>query len=122
MSFSDLTDDADEVPDEVLLTSSTFPTPLQIFAGVGGLALLAEHLPLLYPEISRQITAAESGESTPNMTNGADTSNDWVTVDNYPEDLYTVRISALFLNRFFNPIYEEGGGLYKWNSSVCRSV
>lgn len=89
---ADLTDDIDEVPDEILLSSPTFPTPLQIFASVGGLALLAEHLPLLYPEISRQITAAESGESTPNLSNGGDNANDWVTVDNYPEDFYMVSL------------------------------
>ncbi|XP_052766452.1 baculoviral IAP repeat-containing protein 6-like isoform X2 [Mya arenaria] len=89
-SQPDLTDNADEVPDEVLLTSPMYPTPLQVFASVGGLALLAEHLPLLYPEISRQIASpVTSGETTPNMTNGAD--NDWVTVDNYPDpDFYSL--------------------------------
>ena len=61
-----------------------------MFASVGGLALLAEHLPLLFPEISRQITLADnSSETTVGM---ADTSQDWVTVDSYPEDFYDVRI------------------------------
>jgi len=99
-TFSVETDDADEIPDEVLLTSPTFPTPLQIFATVGGLALLAEHLPLMYPEISRQITTSDTGETTPNMTNGADNLNDWVTVDNYPEDFYTVSLTYNNRNLF----------------------
>ncbi|XP_053375851.1 baculoviral IAP repeat-containing protein 6-like isoform X2 [Mercenaria mercenaria] len=84
----DLTDDADEIPDEVLLTSTPFPTPLQVFASGNGLALLAEHLPLLYPEISRQMTSSEPGEMTPNVTVGNDPNQDWVTVDSYPEDFY----------------------------------
>ena len=62
----------------------------QVFASVGGLALLAEHLPLLYQEISHQITSPSSGESTPNLTKGGENPNDWVTVENYPEDLYMV--------------------------------
>jgi len=61
-----------------------------VFASVGGLALLAEHLPLLYPEISRQLPSPDnSGQTTPNMTNGTD--NDWVTVDSYADqDFYQV--------------------------------
>ena len=83
-------DEPDEIPDELLLSTSPFPTPLLVFASVGGLALLAEHLPLLFPEISRQITLADnSSETTVGM---ADTSQDWVTVDSYPEDFYDVRI------------------------------
>lgn len=86
----DAADDPDEIADEVLTASSTFPTPLQVFASCNGLALLAEHLPILYPEISRQITSADSGEVTPNVTVGSDPNQDWVTVDSYPEDYYMV--------------------------------
>ncbi|KAL4237916.1 Baculoviral IAP repeat-containing protein 6 [Mactra antiquata] len=84
----DITDDIDDIPDSVLLSSATFPTSLQIFASVNGLALLAEHLPLLYPEISSQITSTESGETTPNANTTTDPNQDWVTVDSYPEDYY----------------------------------
>ena len=83
------TEQPDEIPDELLLSTSPFPTPLLVFASVGGLALLAEHLPLLFPEISRQITLADSSSET--TVGMADTSQDWVTVDSYPEDFYDVR-------------------------------
>ena len=87
---SEENEEPDEIPSETLLSTSPFPTPLLVFASVGGLALLAEHLPLLFPEISRQITLADSAsETTAGLT---DASQDWVTVDSYPEDFYDVRI------------------------------
>ena len=73
-----------------------------MFASVGGLALLAEHLPLLFPEISRQITLADSSSET--TVGMADTSQDWVTVDSYPEDFYDVR-SILFLQNIVQPVW-----------------
>lgn len=54
-------DKAEDIPDEFLLASPAFPSALQVFASVGGLALLAEHLPLLYPHIARQGMAADVG-------------------------------------------------------------
>ncbi|XP_041353670.1 baculoviral IAP repeat-containing protein 6-like isoform X2 [Gigantopelta aegis] len=71
-----------DVPDEVLLRSPGFPSALQVFASVGGLALLAEHLPLLYPEITRQ---ASSPEATTENNNIADLGQDWVTVESSDE-------------------------------------
>ena len=68
-----------------------------MFASSNGLALLAEHLPLLYPEISRQMNSSESGEVTPNVTVGNDPSQDWVTVDSYPEDFYMVCKSKYYI-------------------------
>ncbi|XP_067680641.1 baculoviral IAP repeat-containing protein 6-like isoform X2 [Haliotis asinina] len=72
----------EDVPNEVLLCSATFPSALQVFASVGGLALLAEHLPLLYPEITRQ---AASPEATTDNNNVSDIGQDWVTVESSDE-------------------------------------
>ena len=72
------------IPDEVLLDTPSFPSALQVFASVGGLALLAEHLPLLYPEVTRQVTPP----TIPNdNNNAAGLGNDWVTVES-SEDIY----------------------------------
>ena len=49
---SGITDEV--IPDSVLLETSSAPTALQVFASVGGLSLLAEHLPVLYPEVSKR--------------------------------------------------------------------
>ncbi len=51
----------------------------QVFASVGGLALLAEHLPLLYPEVSRQVAPAP-GPSHAHAT-PTNIASDWVEVD-----------------------------------------
>ncbi|XP_069118544.1 baculoviral IAP repeat-containing protein 6-like isoform X2 [Argopecten irradians] len=81
--------DDDVIPDETLLSVSSFPTALQVFASVGGLALLAEHLPLLYPEISRHPTqdllANNYGSK---IICNANEMLDWVTVEPFPEDFY----------------------------------
>ena len=68
----------------MLLDTPAFPSALQVFAGVGGLALLAEHLPLLYPEVTRQVTPLEvTKENTSNL------GHDWVNVES-AEDIYEV--------------------------------
>lgn len=81
----------ESIPDESFLSVPTFPTSLQVFASVGGLALLAEHLPLLYPEISRHSSQSTPGPST-NGKPSSDSSEffDWVTVEPFPEDFYEV--------------------------------
>ena len=68
------------LPDSVLLESPALPSALQVFASVGGLALLAEHLPLLYPEVSRQVSPPAPGPSHPHPT-PANIASDWVTVE-----------------------------------------
>lgn len=40
--------------DESLLETGPIQSPLQVFAGMGGLALIAERLPMLYPDIIQQ--------------------------------------------------------------------
>ncbi|XP_014679554.1 PREDICTED: baculoviral IAP repeat-containing protein 6-like, partial [Priapulus caudatus] len=54
------------------------PTGLQVFASVGGLALLAEHLPLLYPEVTQAATMSVAPpERAPDLGIGTD----WVKVE-----------------------------------------
>ena len=69
----------ERLPDSVFLDTPAFPSALQVFASVGGLALLAEHLPLLYPEVTRQVTppagAADHHSTQSNI------GSDWVTVE-----------------------------------------
>ncbi|GAB1609836.1 baculoviral IAP repeat-containing protein 6-like isoform X2 [Argonauta hians] len=65
-------------PDDLLLKAKSFLSALQVFASVGGLALLAEHLPVLYSEVSRQPVLPDTMESTA----VTDVSQDqWVSVD-----------------------------------------
>lgn len=84
------------IPEEVLLDTPSFPSALQVFAGVGGLALLAEHLPLLYPEVTRQVTPADLCKDS----GGLGLAHDWVTVESN-EDWYEVR-RHIFLDFTFS--------------------
>lgn len=65
-----------------------------MFASVGGLALLAEHLPLLYPDISRQpLSPADPTNGSgycKTVSNSADLGQDWVTIEPFPEEFYEV--------------------------------
>lgn len=45
----------DAAADESLLETSPIQSPLQVFAGMGGLALIAERLPMLYPDVIQQV-------------------------------------------------------------------
>ncbi|KAK6180714.1 hypothetical protein SNE40_008714 [Patella caerulea] len=102
LNSSPVEDDDDTVPDEILLTSSSTPSALQIFASVGGLALLAEHLPLLYPEITRQ---AATTEPVTENNNVADIGLDWVTVESSDElyDPYVEPVSPAPTTRGRHP-------------------
>lgn len=44
-----------DATDESLLETSPIQSPLQVFAGMGGLALIAERLPMLYPDVIQQV-------------------------------------------------------------------
>lgn len=76
------------ISNSVLLQAQNFTSALQVFSSIGGLALLAEHLPLLYPEFSRQATPAEVSKET--AVPGS-IGHDWVTVES-AEDIYEVSI------------------------------
>lgn len=45
----------DAAIDESLLETKPIQSPLQVFAGMGGLALIAERLPMLYPDVIQQV-------------------------------------------------------------------
>ncbi|KAH0622575.1 hypothetical protein JD844_024985 [Phrynosoma platyrhinos] len=49
----------DTVLDESFLEVCPIQSPLQVFAGMGGLALIAERLPMLYPDVIQQNDNAE---------------------------------------------------------------
>lgn len=48
-------DCGDPASDESLLETKPIQSPLQVFAGMGGLALIAERLPMLYPDVIQQV-------------------------------------------------------------------
>lgn len=85
--------DVELIPEEVLLDTASFPSALQVFASVGGLALLAEHLPLLYPEVTRQVSPPDLGRD---LGNPGAIGHDWVTVES-SEDIYEVHELFLYL-------------------------
>lgn len=56
----------DAVLDESLLETCPIQSPLQVFAGMGGLALIAERLPMLYPDVIQQVSEKISLEKRAN--------------------------------------------------------
>lgn len=52
----------DAATDESLLETNPIQSPLQVFAGMGGLALIAERLPMLYPDVMQQVGAQHRQE------------------------------------------------------------
>lgn len=101
--------------DQVLTTVSPFLTSLQVFASVGGLALLAEHLPLLYPEVSRQSVMQESGldHMIKNMSLAAE---EWSMIEPFPEDFYEVDWP------FFILILEKYEDLFNVYTGLCNII
>ena len=68
--------------------------PFQVFASVGGLSLLAEHLPVLYPEVSKVSYLSEETSCKGSVNAGTSTlmGHDWVTLES-ADDLYDVSTS-----------------------------
>ena len=83
------------IPDAVLLDTAPFQSALHVFASVGGLALLAEHLPLLYPEVTRQVTPPEVTREVGSSSAGI--GHDWVTLE-ANEDMYEVSLYEVSFN------------------------
>ncbi|PNF18833.1 hypothetical protein B7P43_G01653, partial [Cryptotermes secundus] len=81
-SNKDTKDDTSKSECNQLLSYPGLPTPLQVFTQQGGLALLAQHLPLVYPETLRYITPDKV--STPDALDA-----EWVKVD-ANDDIYEV--------------------------------
>ena len=84
------------IQDPLLSENTGVASALQVFASVGGLSLLAEHLPVMYPEVSRLSVIAE--EVAPKKTAAVPTSSlgnqDWVALES--DELYEVTFSSLY--------------------------
>ena len=60
----------DAAIDESLLETNPIQSPLQVFAGMGGLALIAERLPMLYPDVIQQVQPTGSPRNTTSVCHG----------------------------------------------------
>ncbi|XP_033127778.1 baculoviral IAP repeat-containing protein 6-like isoform X2 [Anneissia japonica] len=59
-SLSDKSQESDVIPEAILLDTPAIPSFLHVFASMGGLALIAEHLPMLYSETPHPEVATTS--------------------------------------------------------------
>ncbi|XP_030643061.1 baculoviral IAP repeat-containing protein 6 [Chanos chanos] len=73
--------------DESLLETSPIQSPLQVFAGMGGLALIAERLPMLYPDVIQQVSAPVVPSTTQEKPKDSD-QFEWVTIEQSGELVY----------------------------------
>uniref|UniRef100_A0A2C9JJC5 Dual E2 ubiquitin-conjugating enzyme/E3 ubiquitin-protein ligase BIRC6 n=1 Tax=Biomphalaria glabrata TaxID=6526 RepID=A0A2C9JJC5_BIOGL len=92
--------------DEALMMSPCFPSALKVFANVGGLALLAQHLPLLFPEITRQ---SSNVEVVTDNNNVAEIGHDWVTVES-SDELYDPYLEPITPPHTSKPSKHSGVG------------
>lgn len=87
--------DSDTLLSSLSADSPALSSALQVFSSVGGLALLAEHLPLLYPDFSRHSSPVDIVRDTANTNvslpsaGGVGIGHDWVTVES-AEEIYEV--------------------------------
>ncbi|XP_028844057.1 baculoviral IAP repeat-containing protein 6 isoform X2 [Denticeps clupeoides] len=77
----------DAAIDESLLETNPIQSPLQVFAGMGGLALIAERLPMLYPDVIQQVSAPVVPSSTQEKPKDSD-QFEWVTIEQSGELVY----------------------------------
>uniref|UniRef100_A0A7N8WZL8 Dual E2 ubiquitin-conjugating enzyme/E3 ubiquitin-protein ligase BIRC6 n=1 Tax=Mastacembelus armatus TaxID=205130 RepID=A0A7N8WZL8_9TELE len=77
----------DAATDESLLETSPIQSPLQVFAGMGGLALIAERLPMLYPDVIQQVSAPVVTSATQEKPKDSD-QFEWVTIEQSGELVY----------------------------------
>ncbi|XP_029926712.1 baculoviral IAP repeat-containing protein 6 isoform X5 [Myripristis murdjan] len=77
----------DAAIDESLLETSPIQSPLQVFAGMGGLALIAERLPMLYPDVIQQVSAPVVPSATQEKPKDSD-QFEWVTIEQSGELVY----------------------------------
>ncbi|KAI1894398.1 hypothetical protein AGOR_G00115400 [Albula goreensis] len=77
----------DAAIDESLLETSPIQSPLQVFAGMGGLALIAERLPMLYPDVIQQVSAPVVPSTTQEKPKDSD-QFEWVTIEQSGELVY----------------------------------
>ncbi|XP_078714316.1 dual E2 ubiquitin-conjugating enzyme/E3 ubiquitin-protein ligase BIRC6 isoform X2 [Lampetra fluviatilis] len=67
--------------DESLLETAPVQSPLQVFAGLGGLALIAERLPMLYPDIIQQVSGPMMAASGQDRGTRDPEQFEWVTLE-----------------------------------------
>ncbi|XP_028279451.1 baculoviral IAP repeat-containing protein 6 isoform X1 [Parambassis ranga] len=77
----------DAATDESLLETNPIQSPLQVFAGMGGLALIAERLPMLYPDVIQQVSAPVVPSATQEKPKDSD-QFEWVTIEQSGELVY----------------------------------
>ncbi|XP_019902908.2 baculoviral IAP repeat-containing protein 6 isoform X16 [Esox lucius] len=77
----------DAAIDESLLETNPIQSPLQVFAGMGGLALIAERLPMLYPDVIQQVSAPVVPSTTQEKPKDSD-QFEWVTIEQSGELVY----------------------------------
>jgi len=84
-----LSDGTSKSGSDHLLSYPGLPTPLQVFTQQGGLALLAQHLPLVYPEMLCYSTPDKV--ATPDAIDA-----EWVKVD-ASDDIYEVNVCFMLI-------------------------
>ncbi|XP_075902304.1 dual E2 ubiquitin-conjugating enzyme/E3 ubiquitin-protein ligase BIRC6 isoform X2 [Nelusetta ayraudi] len=77
----------DAATDESLLETNPIQSPLQVFAGMGGLALIAERLPMLYPDVMQQVSAPVVPSTAQEKPKDSD-QFEWVTIEQSGELVY----------------------------------
>uniref|UniRef100_A0A3Q3KMW9 Dual E2 ubiquitin-conjugating enzyme/E3 ubiquitin-protein ligase BIRC6 n=1 Tax=Monopterus albus TaxID=43700 RepID=A0A3Q3KMW9_MONAL len=77
----------DATTDESLLDTNPIQSPLQVFAGMGGLALIAERLPMLYPDVIQQVSAPVVPSAALEKPKDSD-QFEWVTIEQSGELVY----------------------------------
>ncbi|XP_028323473.1 baculoviral IAP repeat-containing protein 6 isoform X3 [Gouania willdenowi] len=77
----------DSARDESLLETCPIQSPLQVFAGMGGLALIAERLPMLYPDVIQQVSTPVVSSAQQEKPKDSD-QFEWVTIEQSGELVY----------------------------------
>ncbi|KAE8601567.1 hypothetical protein XENTR_v10013719 [Xenopus tropicalis] len=77
----------DSLLDDSYLETCPIQSPLQVFAGMGGLALIAERLPMLYPDVIQQVSAPVVTSTTQEKPKDSD-QFEWVTIEQSGELVY----------------------------------
>ncbi|XP_078504876.1 dual E2 ubiquitin-conjugating enzyme/E3 ubiquitin-protein ligase BIRC6 isoform X3 [Lissotriton helveticus] len=78
---------SDGTVDDSFVQTCPIQSPLQVFAGIGGLALIAERLPMLYPEVIQQVSAPVITSTTQEKPKDTD-QFEWVTIEQSGELVY----------------------------------
>jgi len=88
----------EEIPD--ILNIEPLPSTVEVFSRLGGLGLLAKHLPVVYPETLRQIAVGNKLTGSVGLVMNFDKDspmgdNEWVKIEN-PDEFYDVSSCRLY--------------------------